>query len=409
MRAMEPNSRMPRHGRDHDDRVASANRVDGMNQAQPLAATFVAPGPEAGAQHGHAPQEASQTVTFDANDAQLAGIIVLALLAIIGALYIGRDLLLPVMMAAVLNLLLQPLMAALNVRLRLPMPVAALTVIILAFAAIFAIAYTVSIPSSGWVNRLPDSFAILKQKLAFVAGPLTFAQDMLHSIENMGGAKPGAVAVTQGDALPGLIIFGTASTLVSFFTTIVLLYFMLASGDRLLRGLIEVLPRFADKRRAVEIASQIQSSISSYLATVTLMNGAVGLATGLAMWACGLADPIVWGALAFVLNFVPILGPLLGIAVFFVAGLVALPWPFPALAPALLYTIIHIAEGETLTPLLLARRFELNPVLVILSLFFWHALWGVPGALLAVPLLAIFKIFADRIEPLKSIGHLIGA
>lgn len=382
-----------------------------MKQAQASPVTLAPAGQEAAARQDNTPQEASQSVTFDANDAQLAGIIVLALLAIIAALYIGRDLLLPVMMAAVLNLLLQPLMAVLNIRLRLPMPVAALVVIILAFAAIFAIAYTVSIPSSGWVGRLPDSFAILKQKLAFLAGPLTYAQDMLHMIEGMGtgAAKPGAVAVAQGDALPGLIIFGTASTLVSFFTTIVILYFMLASGDRLLRGLIEVLPRFGDKRRAVEIASQIQTNIASYLATVTLMNGAVGIATGLAMWACGLADPIVWGALAFVLNFVPILGPLLGIAVFFVAGLVALPWPFPALAPALLYTIIHIAEGETLTPMLLARRFELNPVLVILSLFFWHALWGVPGALLAVPLLAIFKIFADRIEPLKSVGHLIGA
>lgn len=384
---------------------------------QPVAAQSASKSPASLAaaqpdQPDHLPLQPDDAIDFNASDAQLAGIAILAILAVVSAMYLGRILILPMVMAAVLNMLLQPLMAALHQRLRLPMPIAALVVIILVFTGILAIAYTVSLASSGFAERLPESFAILKQKLAFLAEPLTYAQDMLHHIENMGVAagKPDApVAVAQGDALPGLIIFGTASTLVSFFTTMVILYFMLASGDRLLRGLIEVLPRFRDKRRAVEIASQIQANIASYLATVTLMNGAVGVVTGLAMWACGLANPIAWGALAFVLNFIPILGPLLGIAIFFIAGLVALPWPFPALAPALLYALIHIAEGETLTPLLLARRFALNPVLVILSLFFWHALWGVPGAFLAVPLLAIFKIFADRIEQLKSVGHLIGS
>jgi predicted PurR-regulated permease PerM len=118
---------------------------------------------------------------------------------------------------------------------------------------------------------------------------------------------------------------------------------------------------------------------------------------------------LLWGAIAFLLNFVPIVGPLAGMVIFFAAGLAALPWPFPAMAPMLLYILIHLIEGQAVTPLLLARRFELNPVLVILSLFFWHAIWGIPGALLAVPLLAIVKIFADRIEPLQPVGHLIGS
>ena len=109
------------------------------------------------------------------------------------------------------------------------------------------------------------------------------------------------------------------------------------------------------------------------------------------------------------LNFIPIIGPLMGVAVLFVAGVVTLAWPFPALAPALLYIVIHAIEGEIVTQQLLARRFELNPVLVMVSLLFWDAIWGLPGALPAVPLLAILKIFADRIEPLKNLGHLIGA
>ena len=290
------------------------------------------------------------------------------------------------------------------------MPAAALVVIVMVFAVITAITLTISLSSSGWTERAPESFAILKQKLAFLAAPLTYAQEMLSGLENMGAPKAGSVkAVAEGNTLPGIILFGTASTLGQFFSVIILLYFMLASGDRLLRGLIEVLPRFSDKRRAVEISGQIQLNITRYLMTITAMNAAVGVATAAAMWICGLSDPVFWGAVAFLLNFVPILGPLVGIAVFFAAGLIALPWPFPALAPCLAYAVIHLIEGETVTPMLVAKRFELNPVLVILSLLFWHAIWGIPGALLAVPLLAILKILADRIEPLKSLGHLIGA
>src|SRR5256885_1478464 len=153
------------------------------------------------------------------------------------------------------------------------------------------------------------------------------------------------------------------------------------------QGLIEILPRLSDKRQAVDIASEIQRNIGGYLLTITLMNSLVGIGTGLGMWWCGLGDPILWGSLAFLLNFVPILGPLTGIGIFLVVGIVALDWPWYALLPAAIYTLIHIAEGQGITPMLLAKRFHLNPAIVIVSLFFWHALWGVPGALLAVPLL----------------------
>ena len=359
-----------------------------------------------------AQQNASADVIFDARHARQNSIIILAVLAVVYSLYFGRDLLLPVMMATVLSLLLQPLMRVLKVHLRLPVPLAALVIIILVFVAMTGIAYMISIQSRNWAERAPEGFTVLKEKLAFLSGPITYAQEVLHSIEHIGanaGQSSAPVTVAQNDALPGIILFGTASTFQSFFTIIVILYFMLASGDRLLRGLIEVLPTFRDKRRVVEIAAEIQSNISSYLMTVTVMNTIVGLATGLAMFACGLADPILWGSVAFILNFVPIIGPLIGIVIFFIAGLLALSWPFPALAPMLLYLAIHLVEGQAVTPLLVARRFELNPVFVILSLFFWHFMWGIPGALLAVPLLAMFKIFADRIEPLKGVGHLLGA
>jgi predicted PurR-regulated permease PerM len=138
-----------------------------------------------------------------------------------------------------------------------------------------------------------------------------------------------------------------------------------------------------------------------------MMNAAVGVATGLAMWMVGLGDPILWGVVAFFLNFVPIMGPLFGVGIFLLAGLLVLDPLWMAMMPAALYLGIHVIEGEIVTPMLLARRFTLNPVLVIISLIFWFWMWGVPGAILAVPMLAITKIVCDGIRPLAAIGHFL--
>jgi len=235
-----------------------------------------------------------------------------------------------------------------------------------------------------------------------------------QGLENIAAAnrhERGSEIVTAKPAstLAGNLMTSTATILSRFFTTMILLFFFLASGDRLLRGFVEVLPTFSGKRQAVAIAQEIETNITGYLVTITIMNAIVGVVTGFAMWACGLDTPLLWGATAFLLNFIPILGPLAGIAIFVVVGVLSFEWPLFALLPAGLYLLIHIAEGEMITPMLLAKRFTLNPALVIVSLFFWHMLWGIPGALLAVPLLAMMKIVSDRVEPLKPLGHIIGS
>jgi predicted PurR-regulated permease PerM len=157
----------------------------------------------------------------------------------------------------------------------------------------------------------------------------------------------------------------------------------------------------------VEISQQVEENISMYLVTITIMNAVVGLATGVAMWLTGLGDPVLWGVVAFLLNFVPIMGPLFGVGIFLLAGLLVIESLWMAMMPAALYLAIHVIEGEIVTPMLLARRFTLNPVLVIISLIFWFWMWGVPGAILAVPMLAITKIVCDGIRPLAAIGHFL--
>ena len=211
----------------------------------------------------------------------------------------------------------------------------------------------------------------------------------------------------QGSGLSDQLLIGTRSFASGFFETAVVLFFLLANGDTFLRRLVEILPRFRNKRQAVEISQQIERDVSAYLFTITIMNLVVGVATGAVAALCGLGDPVLWGTVAFLLNYIPILGPILGVGVFLLIGLLSVDTLWLALLPAGLYLTIHIIEGETVTPMLLARRFTINPVLVILALVFWYWMWGVPGAILATPMLAITKIICDRIRPLMAFGHFI--
>ena len=343
-----------------------------------------------------------------------AGILILSLVAVVYTLYVGQELLLPIVLAVVLKLLLAPAIRVLHKQLRLPKALTAALLILVVFGAIAGVGFTASIPASGWIQRAPQSLPLLKEKVEALRRPLDVLQQGLQALENIAAANrhDGAgdiVTAKPASTLAGSLMTSTATILSRFFTTMLLLFFLLASGDRLLRGFVEVLPTFSGKRQAVAIAQEIETSITGYLVTITIMNAIVGVVTGFAMWASGLDTPLLWGATAFLLNFIPILGPLAGIVIFVVVGVLSLDWPWFALMPAGLYVLIHIAEGEMITPMLLAKRFTLNPVLVIVSLFFWHMLWGIPGALLAVPLLAMLKIISDRVEPLKPLGHIIGS
>jgi predicted PurR-regulated permease PerM len=370
-------------------------------------------------------------------------LVILTGLAVLYTLYFAAGIILPFVLALVLSLLLSPVARFLCDRLRLPRMVAALLLIVALFSAIGGIGYAVSVPARGWIARAPQSLPELQKKLVFLRRPIDMfeggMQQMQHLMQQSSGrgagpedpgqlpestsddpaAKPAAppapspapqsISVSQGSGFGMSLLSGTRSFLGQALTLLVVLFFLLADGDALLRRFVEILPGLPEKKRAVSIATEVERNISGYLSTITLMNLFVGVANGLSVWAFGLPDPLLWGTVAFLLNYIPILGALTGVTIFFFVGLFSFSSVLWALAPSGVYLLIHILEGETITPMLLARRFTLNPLLVIMALMFWDWLWGVAGALLAVPLLAVFKILCDNIEVLTPIGHLLGA
>jgi predicted PurR-regulated permease PerM len=330
------------------------------------------------------------------------------LILLLGLLYLAGHIVLPIVLAFILKLLLEPVMRLLR-RLGVPRTIAALLLIFAVFGTIVGFGTALSGPAQTWTAKLPEGIPRLQERLKFLRQPIDATRHFLQQAENYAQADTSTSAAipTQGTGLSQALFAGTASFASGFFTTILLLFFLLISGDTFLRRLVEILPTFSNKRQAVDITQQIESDISSYLATITIMNAAVGIATALVMWLCGVGDPILWGATAFLLNYVPILGPITALVIFLGAGLLSVDTFWRALLPAGLYFVIHLIEGETFTPILLARRFTLNPVLVVIALIFWYWMWGVPGAILAVPILAITKIICDRIRPLAAFGHLL--
>jgi predicted PurR-regulated permease PerM len=332
----------------------------------------------------------------------LGGLFFLGLAA---ALYIAAEIVWPLVIAFMLSLLFKPVQRVLT-RLHVPRLVSALLIVLVVLGLVVGLGTAVSGPASTWAAKLPDGIPRLVERLRFLEGPLGALQDFWHQIEGFAGWREGASS-SVGTTLLGHLFTGTRSFASGFFTTLLFLFFLLVAGEVFLQRLVEIMPRFSSKRQVVDISQQIETDISAYLVTITGMNAAVGVGTAAVMWFTGVGDPMLWGTIAFLLNFVPIIGPLIGVLIFILAGALVAENIWAAFIPAGLYLLIHLVEGEAVTPILLAKRFTLNPVLVIVSLVFWFWMWGAPGAILAVPMLAVTKIVCDRVRPLAALGHFL--
>jgi predicted PurR-regulated permease PerM len=192
-----------------------------------------------------------------------------------------------------------------------------------------------------------------------------------------------------------------ASAVVMF----ILLYFLLAYDGVFLTKIIKITPRLGDKKRAVSIVRDIEAHISRYLLTITAINIGLGAAVGITVHVLGLRNPVMWGVMVALLNFVPYLGALTGIICMTLGAVLS----YDSLGYAMLfpasYLALAILEGNFITPMVLGRSLTLNPILILVALAFWGWMWGISGMILAVPILATFKIFCDHIEPMAPVAE----
>lgn len=323
-------------------------------------------------------------------------------------LYFARAVFIPIVLAVLLKLVLAPLVRRLT-KVRIPEPMGAAIVLVLVLGTVGYGAVELSGPASDWLTRGPQSFAMLEYKLRDIKQSVEEVNQKVEELTAM-DESPGESSrvVVQGPTLAETLFAGTSNLVGAAVITVVLLYFMLASGDLFLRKTVHVLPSMHDKRRAIGIARRTEREISTYLLTVTVINILLGCAAGLVMWALGMPNPVLWGVLAATLNFIPYVG---GIMMVGILGLVSLltfdTWSQMLLPPAI-YLVMTALEGQLITPMVLGNRLALNPVVIFGAMLIWGWLWNVPGLLLAVPLMAAFKIVCDHVEALRPLGQYLG-
>lgn len=338
--------------------------------------------------------------------------IVTLILGVVALLYFGRPILLPIALAWALAMTLKPIVRWLGSK-RVPRHLGAALVLGVVLAGVGFCFVEMGKPTVAWVQDAPEHVRQLRQRMQKIFSGVPKISQAFDAVASFGASEeakdeeaPKTVAV-KPDSHAGSVLSWTGTLLASIAETIVLLYLILATGDALPEKMVRVSQSYQEKRLIVDIVHELQRSISNYVFTVTLINLGAGLVAGLGFWAIGIPNPAMWGMAVAVLNFIPYMGPIAGIFCLGVVGILSFDTLTHGLMAAGWYLLIHAVESNFVTPILLGRRFTLNPVVIFVSLLFWTWLWGIPGAILSLPLLLSMKIVCERVPPMKPLAELL--
>jgi predicted PurR-regulated permease PerM len=335
---------------------------------------------------------------------------ILALIAAFGAIYFARALLLPIVLGFVIALTLRPLARALE-RFRIPPAVSGVLVILALTAVVLGAAWWAAGPVARLVDRAPEIGQEVRWKLRGIIESVGAVQDATKEVETLAGGGDGGtqeVVIEQGGLLT-TVVGSLAGAGTSVVIALILASFLLSTWDFFLLRVVEEVPRFRDKKRAIEIARNLERQISRYLGAITLINAGLGVATGLVLWAIGMPNPHIWGLAAFVLNYLPYLGAILGTVAVGMVALVTFDSVGHAMLAPLAFYALTALEGQIVTPMVLGRHLSVNTVAVLVTVMLWVWLWGIAGAFLAVPVLVVVKVLAENLPPLATFGRFLEA
>jgi predicted PurR-regulated permease PerM len=333
----------------------------------------------------------------------------LFVLAVLYSVHVARPLLLPIVLALLLAILLAPVVGAFE-RIGLPrMAGSGITVAMLVGLTVWGV-ISLAGPASDWLADAPELLREVQEEIESLQGPVeqvSEAAEQVGAITRGGASETPKVAV-EAEAPAAILVRGATEITSTTVLTMALLFFLLASGRLFLLKLVRVLPGYRARKRALESATAIRHNLSTHLLTITAINTVLGMAVGFALSMVGLPNPVLWGAMAGILNFVPYLGAMFGIGVVAVVAIATIDSLGTALLAPLVYLVLTGFEGTIITPAILGARLRLNPVAIFLGVLLWGWLWGVPGALLAVPVLTTLKVIADAYPRLMPLGEFLG-
>lgn len=321
---------------------------------------------------------------------------ILVVIAVFYTLYFCRTLLLPVLVAGFIALFSSPFVRLLT-SIKIPHPVASgLAVFLLFLGLIFVITFLME-PAAHWINNLPVLGERLSTKLSGLFESFEMLKASLLPANESGGAVVEMIETIVLSAFS--VVAGTTALFVmQVFAVFVITYFFLEYGDNLMRSLVRSQSSFGEKKKTVIIFQTVRDDISHYVMVVTIINIGLGVATALVMSLMGVEDPLLWGAFATILNFAPYVGPLLLSLILTGVGLIEYDSLVYALMVPGAFLTLNFIESQLVTPTVLGRRFNMNPLLVVLWMFAWGWVWGVIGLLIAIPLMMCFKILSCHLD-----------
>jgi predicted PurR-regulated permease PerM len=315
-------------------------------------------------------------------------------LALPFALRAGAEFFLPVTAALVVAIALVPMLEWFERR-GVPAKLAAvLCVLIFLMVAVFAIA-SIVLPAIDWVALIPKRIDRVTKALAPLLDLYSNLQHFIdRTVSRIAIDTPGpgrTVRVETPNSMLDLITASAPHAAIQLFFALLVIYFFLAGWTGMRKATIVSRGSFEGALTTARVIQQVVAATSTYIGTITLINVSLGALTALILWMLGMDSPLMWGGLVAVLNYIPYLGPIAAALLLAFGGLMTFTDPWAALLPPAIFIGLHLVEANVLTPLIVGRKLTINPLLILVSLSFWAWVWGTTGALLAVPLLIIFK------------------
>ncbi|MCW8194109.1 AI-2E family transporter [Proteobacteria bacterium 005FR1] len=336
-------------------------------------------------------------------------------IAVVLAFYFVQSaslLLAPITFAWLLSTLFHPLVQAAHRR-KVPLILSSALVVAFSVGGFVLLIMLVIEPASQWVRELPGVIQQLQMQLYSLEGTLSDLQEVskevgeLASLEGEQNAEPIEVKVQQENFLRSFLIEQFPSALTATAIVVFLTFFLLASGNQLLRKMTALGSSLSARRRIVHTIHRIRHGVAHYLATISVINFGLGVVVSLAMWALGVPNPLLWGLVTGVLNFAPYLGPAVTLVILSLVGISSFDTLAQAFSVPAVFLVLTVLEGQLITPILVGRRLAMSPATVFISVVVWGWLWGVAGALMAVPIVASLKIIFENIPALQGVARVI--
>lgn len=320
---------------------------------------------------------------------------IITALMFVPALYFAKPLLLPFIFSTFISLLFSPLVNYLE-RVGIPRAINVMAVLCLFIGFVVLAVYLLSEPAQQWWEKLPrliESVAVQFHEVAKEASASGGSSLNIASSVSNGELSNGTVFSVLGSLLTT-----TPTILSQLMISLFMAYFMMIYGRQLFTQSLKLLDNFSSQRQTVELVKRIQKDLSSYIATITLVNAGLGLTVGIVFYFMNIEDPFLWGAFAGVMNFIPYLGPFISMSCFMLVTFLQFDSISYSFIVASLFLGINMVESQLVTPTLLGKRFSLNPLILFLWLIFWGWIWGPMGMLVAVPILVCLNVTLERLD-----------